>query len=132
MRVAIFFYFCVGVALIVFGCSLLNPPSAFAPAAFVALGALNLFASMAGFWWAASARCCSITTINKSSSASITCHTPADTLPASLLGLCCADSLTPPRSGATDVGMPHLAVGVVVHSVLLRNQPSSLATLTET
>ncbi|KAJ9533207.1 hypothetical protein QJQ45_018315 [Haematococcus lacustris] len=50
MRVAIFFYFCVGVALIVFGCSLLNPPSAFAPAAFVALGALNLFASMAGFW----------------------------------------------------------------------------------
>jgi hypothetical protein len=40
----------VGIALIVFGCVLENPPKHYASAMFVAVGALNLFASTAGFW----------------------------------------------------------------------------------
>jgi len=50
MRVAVFFYVAVGIALIVFGCVLQNPPKSLAPALFVAAGSLNLFAALAGFW----------------------------------------------------------------------------------
>lgn len=50
MRVAVFFFCCVGIALIIFGCVLENPPKGYAPGMFVAAGSLNLFASMAGLW----------------------------------------------------------------------------------
>ncbi|GLC37699.1 hypothetical protein PLESTM_000637700 [Pleodorina starrii] len=50
MRIAIFFNLAIGVALIVFGCKVQNPPKDFAPVAFVILGTLNLFSSLLGFW----------------------------------------------------------------------------------
>ncbi|KXZ49743.1 hypothetical protein GPECTOR_19g194 [Gonium pectorale] len=50
MRVAIFANFGVGIAFIVFGCQVQNPPKSFAPVMFVILGTLNLFASLLGFW----------------------------------------------------------------------------------
>ena len=50
MRIAVGFYVAVGVALIACGCVLQNPPKDYAPAMFVVVGSLNLFASLAGFW----------------------------------------------------------------------------------
>jgi hypothetical protein len=50
MRVAVGFFFVVGIILIVFGCVLTNPPKGYAPGMFVAVGSLNLFSSLAGFW----------------------------------------------------------------------------------
>lgn len=50
MRVSVFFFIAVGVGLIVMGTSIQNPPTEYAPAFMVAVGAINLFASMAGFW----------------------------------------------------------------------------------
>ena len=50
MRISIFLYAAIGVCLIVFGCVLENPPADYAPAMFVAVGSLNLFSALAGFW----------------------------------------------------------------------------------
>ena len=50
MRIAVGFYVAVGIALIACGCVLQNPPKDYAPAMFVVVGSLNLFASLAGFW----------------------------------------------------------------------------------
>ncbi|GIL84826.1 hypothetical protein Vretimale_14369 [Volvox reticuliferus] len=50
MRIAIFFNLVIGVALIVFGCKVQNPPKDAAPVMFVVLGTFNLFASLLGFW----------------------------------------------------------------------------------
>ncbi|MEW5307988.1 MAG: hypothetical protein WDW36_010354 [Sanguina aurantia] len=50
MRIAVGFNFAVGIALIAFGCSIQNPPSAYPPVMFVFVGSLNMFASVAGFW----------------------------------------------------------------------------------
>ena len=50
MRVSVFFFVAVGVGLIVMGVYIQNPPTDWAPALMVAVGSINLFASMAGFW----------------------------------------------------------------------------------
>lgn len=50
MRIAVGFNFAVGIALIAFGCSIQNPPTAYPPVMFVFVGSLNMFASVAGFW----------------------------------------------------------------------------------
>lgn len=50
MRIAIFCHVAIGVGLIIFGCSVQNPPKDFAPVMFVILGTLNLFSSLLGFW----------------------------------------------------------------------------------
>lgn len=50
MRIAVALYAIIGVCLIVFGCVLQNPPKGYAPGMFVAVGSLNLFAALAGFW----------------------------------------------------------------------------------
>ncbi|GFR51248.1 hypothetical protein Agub_g13623 [Astrephomene gubernaculifera] len=50
MRIAIFFNFVFGIAFIVFGCKVQNPPKDFAPVMFVIMGTLNMFASLLGFW----------------------------------------------------------------------------------
>ncbi|KAG2427731.1 hypothetical protein HXX76_012056 [Chlamydomonas incerta] len=50
MRIAVFFSCVIGVAYIIFGCKVQNPPKDFAPVMFVILGVLNIFASLLGFW----------------------------------------------------------------------------------
>lgn len=50
MRAASVIYMLVGIALIVFGCVIQKPPKAWAPALFVTVGSLNLFASLLGLW----------------------------------------------------------------------------------
>lgn len=50
LRISVFFVIATGIGMIVLGCYIKNPPSAPAPAFFVFLGSLNLFASIAGYW----------------------------------------------------------------------------------
>lgn len=50
MRVSVFFFIAVGIGLIVMGVYIQNPPTDWAPALMVAVGSINLFASIAGFW----------------------------------------------------------------------------------
>mmetsp|Transcript_9777 Transcript_9777/g.24362 ORF Transcript_9777/g.24362 Transcript_9777/m.24362 type:complete len:222 (-) Transcript_9777:3-668(-) len=50
MRICIAFFLVIGILFIIFGCMLQNPPRAYAPGMFVAVGSFNLFAALVGFW----------------------------------------------------------------------------------
>ena len=50
MRISVAIFLLVGIALIVFGCVVQNPPKKFAAAMFVVVGSLNIFGSLLGLW----------------------------------------------------------------------------------